>query len=95
LALLGDARRRGCNRRTDDQRNHAGAISAGSLEPLDELFHLPDLDLQATLSAHTVTGNARNARELTFFSASLALGSLMVKNCYGKRTEVEREVDFA
>jgi hypothetical protein len=30
---------------TDDERNHASAVSARSLEPFDELLDLPYLDL--------------------------------------------------
>jgi hypothetical protein len=36
---------------TDDQGNHAGAISASGLKALDKLLHLPNLDLSDGLSA--------------------------------------------
>jgi hypothetical protein len=65
--------------RTDDQGNHAGAIAAGGLKPLDQLLHLPYLNLSSILSV-TIAGQSHGCALLTFFSASLALGSLMVKN---------------
>lgn len=39
--------------RTDNQRDHAGAISSSRLEPLDQLLHLPYLNLrERALSAN-------------------------------------------
>lgn len=59
-ALLGEL---GPEQHTDDQGNHAGAISTGGLEALDKLLDLPDLDLPGILLvAHGHHGRAVNVR---------------------------------
>lgn len=39
------ARTLGTSRRTNDEGNHGGSISAGGFKTLDQLLHLPDLDV--------------------------------------------------
>lgn len=68
-------------RRTDDERDHAGAVTTSGLKALDELLHLPYLDLQSGVSmgarnpGRVVTKAAVRRGRLrswkrTFFSAS-------------------------
>ena len=40
---------------TNDERNHRGSISSSSLQALDELLHLPDLDVLLGLVGLGVT----------------------------------------
>lgn len=41
-------------KRTNDERNHGGSISAGGLESLDELPDLPDLNILLRLGRHVL-----------------------------------------
>jgi hypothetical protein len=40
---------------TDNERNHGGSISPGSLKTFDQLLHLPDLDVLLRLVGLGVT----------------------------------------
>ena len=94
-------------KRTDDERDHGGTVATGGLKTLDELLDLPYLDLWAdkdisSACEHHVVGDCgffararsrqRDGEPLTFFSASLALGSILA--VWGGEEEEEEKMDW-